>query len=324
MIEKRRLGQDGASVGALGLGCMGMSWAYAESSRDDQESAATIRHALDLGISLLDTADVYGVGHNEALVGSAVRGRRDEAVIATKCGLVVDDAATQAMHRDGSPGHVREAVRASLTRLGVEAIDLYYLHRVDDHVPLEETWGAMAELVGQGLVRYLGLSEVSVAQAAAAHAIHPVRAVQSELSLWTRDPLGDGGETSIVAWCARNGAAFVPFAPLGRGFLTAGIDAATSFEPTDFRSRLPRFTAGARAANAAIVDVIKNVARSRDASAAQVALAWVLAQGDHVIPIPGTRRRDHLDADVAALALKLTPQELALLDGVPAATGSRY
>lgn len=324
MIEKRRLGPDDLSVGALGLGCMGMSWAYAGSGRDDQESVATIRHGLDLGVSLLDTADVYGMGHNEALVGRAIRSRRNEAVIATKCGLVVDDAATQAMHRDGSPGHVREAVRASLGRLGVETIDLYYLHRVDEHVPLEETWGAMAELVSQGLVRRLGLSEVSVAQAAAAHAIHPVSAVQSELSLWTRDPLGDGGQDGIVAWCARNGAAFVPFAPLGRGFLTAGIDAATAFEPTDFRSRLPRFTARAMAMNAAIVEVIQEVARARDASAAQVSLAWVLAQGDHVIPIPGTRQRGHLDANAAALGLKLTPQELSLLDGAPAAAGSRY
>lgn len=324
MTANRRLGAGGPSVGALGLGCMGMSWAYAESQRDDQESAATIRHALDLGVTLLDTADVYGMGHNETLVGRAVRGRRQEAVIATKCGLVVSDPVTKTMHREGSPAHVHQAARASLDRLGTSVIDLYYLHRVDERVPIEETWGAMAELVTQGLVRRIGLSEVTVAQAATAHAIHPVSAVQSEFSLWTRDPSGGSDAGDIVGWCARAGAAFVPFSPLGRGFLTAEIDAGTPFEDTDLRSRLPRFTVPARAANAAIVDVAQGIARAHHVTAAQVALAWVLAQGEHVIPIPGTRQRRHLDANVAAVGLALSEDELSLLDKVPAATGSRY
>jgi aryl-alcohol dehydrogenase-like predicted oxidoreductase len=321
VLEQRRLGAGGGpEVGALGLGCMGMSWAYDQSTRDDEESVATIHRALDLGVTLLDTADVYGAGRNESLVGTALAGRRKEAVVATKCGLVVDDAPTQAMHRDGSPKHVAEAARASLTRLGIDVIDLYYLHRVDEAVPLEETWGAMATLVTEGLVRRLGLSEVTIEQAAAAHVLHPVSAVQSELSLWTRDPL-DGG---VLAWCRDNGAAFVPFSPLGRGFLSAQVDASTTFEPTDFRSRLPRFTADALAANAAIVDIVRAVAAAHEATPAQVSLAWVLAQGDHVIPIPGTRRRTHLETNVAAAGLELTADELARLDTLPAPAGSRY
>lgn len=319
-IGKRRLGTDGLEVGALGLGCMGMSWAYAPSGRDDSESEDTIRRALDLGVTLLDTADVYGVGANEELVGRAVRGRRAEVVIATKCGLVVDDAAIQAMHRDGRPEHVSTAVRASLARLGTDVIDLYYLHRVDEKVPLEETWGAMAGLIAEGLVRRIGLSEVSVSQAAAAHAIYPVAAIQSELSLWTRDPLDDG----IVAWCRDNGATFVPFSPLGRGFLSAQIDAGTTLEAEDFRSRLPRFTAQARAANAGIADAVRKVAEAHRATPAQVSLAWALSQGDHVIPIPGTRRRAHLEANVAAVDLRLSPGELARLAALPAPTGNRY
>lgn len=324
MIGNRALGENGPDVGALGLGCMGMSWAYAESQRDDQESVSTIRRALDLGVTLLDTADVYGIGHNEELVGQAVRNCREEAVIATKCGLVVNDPVAKTMVRDGSPKHVHQAVRASLDRLGISVIDLYYLHRVDEQVPIEETWGAMAELVSQGLVRRIGLSEVTVAQAAAAHAIHPVSAIQSEFSLWTRDPLGASDADDIVKWCARSGAAFVPFSPLGRGFLTGEIDAGTRFEDADFRSRLPRFTVSARIANATIIEVVQSIARTHHATAAQIALAWVLAQGDHVIPIPGTRRRAHLDDNVQAVSLSLSDEELSLLNNVPTAEGSRY
>jgi aryl-alcohol dehydrogenase-like predicted oxidoreductase len=299
---------------------MGMSWAYARSGRDDEESVATLHRALDLGVTLLDTADVYGVGENESLIAKVLRARRDETVIATKCGLVVDDVDTQAMHRDGRPEHVHEAARASLARLGVDVIDLYYLHRVDENVPLEQTWGAMAELVADGLVRRIGLSEVTVEQASLAQAIHPVAAIQSELSLWTRDPIDSG----LVDWCAAHGTAFVPFSPLGRGFLSASIDETTSLEATDFRSRLPRFTSAARQANAAIVDVIRGIADERGATAAQVSLAWVLALGEHVIPIPGTRRRTHLEANVAAADLRLTGDELARLDALPSATGGRY
>jgi aryl-alcohol dehydrogenase-like predicted oxidoreductase len=307
-------------VGALGLGCMGMSWAYAAASRDDQESIATIHRAFDLGVRLLDTADVYGAGHNEELVGRAVAGRGDEIVLATKCGLVVDDVTTLAMHRDGSPEHIRAALRASLSRLGREVIDLYYLHRVDDAVPLEESWGAMAELVAEGLVRHIGLSEVSVEQAAAAQAIHPVAAIQSEMSLWTRDAVASG----VSDWCREHGAALVAFSPIGRGFLSAEIDASTAFEPGDFRANNPRFTVEARATNAAIVDVVRRIAAAHDVTPAQVSLAWLLAQGNHIVPIPGTRRTSHLQANLAAADLALTAAELAELDALPAAAGNRY
>jgi aryl-alcohol dehydrogenase-like predicted oxidoreductase len=307
-------------VGALGLGCMGMSWAYGAASRDDQESIATIHRALDLGVRLLDTADVYGAGHNEELVGRAVAGRGDEIVLATKCGLVVDDVTTLAMHRDGSPEHIRAALRASLSRLGREVIDLYYLHRVDDVVPLAESWGAMAGLVAEGLVRHIGLSEVSVEQAAAAQAIHPVAAVQSEMSLWTRDAVASG----VSDWCREHGAALVAFSPIGRGFLSAEIDASTAFEPGDFRANNPRFTVEARTTNAAIIDVVRRIAAAHDVAPAQVSLAWLLAQGNHIVPIPGTRRASHLQANLAAADLALTAAELAELDALPAAAGSRY
>jgi len=323
-MRKRTLGEGGAHVGAIGLGCMGMSWAYAESSRDDDESIATIHEAIDLGVNFLDMADVYGAGHNESLVGRAVAGRRDQVIVATKCGLVVDDLDTKSVHRDGSPDHIRVAVRASLYRLGVDAIDLYYLHRVDERVPLAESWGALSELVTAGLVRRIGLSEVSVEQAAEAHAIHPVTAVQSELSLWSRDPLGRDESDDVVAWCRRSGAAFVPFSPLGRGFLTGAVDASTTFEPSDFRTRLPRFTTAARVANQSIVDLVREVAARHETTPAQIALAWVLAQGEHVIPIPGTRRQQHLRANLKAAEIVLTDDELARLDDAPLAVGTRY
>jgi len=350
-MNSRTLGAAGPKVGAIGLGCMGMSWAYQESERDDETSVEVIREALDRGVTLLDTADIYGDGHNEELVGRAVTGRRDEVVLATKLGLVVDDLATNAIHRDGSPAHVRHAVEASLRRLGTDVIDLYYLHRVDPAVPLAETWSAMADLVAEGKVRQLGLSEVMVAEAAEAHAIHPVAAVQSELSLWTRDPLGappaapaepvepadpegTAGPTpgaavgsaaggDVVGWCAANGAAFVPFAPLGRGFLTGTIGSA-EFEDGDLRSVLPRFAADALAANQRIVDAVRAVAARHDATPAQVAIAWTLAQGDHIIPIPGTKRSRYLRENVAAADLRLTSADLADLDQVPVPVGTRY
>ncbi|PRX90911.1 aldo/keto reductase [Allonocardiopsis opalescens] len=330
-------------VGAVGLGCMGMSWAYTESERDDARSVELIRAALDQGVDFLDTSDVYGAGHNETLVGRALAGRRDDAFLATKVGLVVDDLRTKAMRRDGSPAHVRAAIEASLRRLGTETVDLYYLHRVDPAVPLEESWGAMAELVREGKVRHLGLSEVSVGEAERAHRVHPVAAVQSELSLWTRDALGASGAAAdarfdspgsvggglepsgdVVGWCAANGAAFVPFSPLGRGFLTGAITASTEFESSDFRSANPRFTAEARAANQRIVDVLRAVADSHAATPAQVALAWVLSRGEHVIPIPGTKRERYLRENAAAAELELTKEDLARLDEAPAATGTRY
>ena len=323
-MRTRALGQGGPAVGAIGLGCMGMSWAYAESSRDDDESIGSIHAAIDLGVTLIDTADVYGDGHNESLVGRALRGRRDQVTLATKCGLVVEDLQAKTMRRQGSPEHIQAAARASLARLGTDVIDLYYLHRVDEAVPLAESWGAMTELVAAGLVRQIGLSEVTVVQAAQAQKIHPVAAVQSELSLWSRDALGTSEADDVVTWCRVNGAAFVPFSPLGRGFLTGAISATTTFEASDFRSTLPRFTAGARDANLKIVELVREIAAGHDASPGQVALAWVLARGEHVIPIPGTRRQDHLRANLAAAAVILTGDELARLDDAPAPVGTRY
>lgn len=322
-LPRRALGTDGPQVGAIGLGCMGMSWGYAEGTRDDGESAAVLPAALDSGVTLVDTAAVYGDGHNEELVGRGLAGRRDDAVLATKGGMVVDDLATRAMHRDGSPAALRAGVEASLRRLGTDVVDLYYLHRVDDAVPLAESWGALGELVAQGHLRALGLSEVTAEQAAVAHAVHPVAAVQSELSLWTRDAQGAGGGDDVVAWCLAHGAAFVPFAPLGRGFLSGTITA-PAFEDGDFRSSSPRFAPSALAANLRIVEVVRAVAARHGATPAQVSLAWVLAQGPHVVPIPGTRRRTHLAENVAAAQLRLTEQDLAELAAVPVAVGTRY
>ena len=318
-------------VGAVGLGCMGMSWAYGESERDDRESVALIREAVDLGVTFLDTSDVYGAGHNEQLVGRALDGVRDRAVLGSKVGLVVDPT-SGAMVRDGSPGHVREAIEASLRRLGTDVIDLYYLHRVDPEVPLTETWGVMSELVEEGKARHLGLSEVSVAQAEEAHDVHPVAAIQSELSLWTRDPLGSTssdagangtGPGDVVGWCAANDASFVPFSPLGRGFLTGAMTEA-SFEDTDFRAYLPRFQAGVLEQNLRIVDVVRTVAERHGATPAQVAIAWTLAQGEHIIPIPGTKKRKYLHENTVAAGVDLTETDLAELDAVPPPVGTRY
>lgn len=323
-MQVRKLGGSGLEVGAVGLGCMGMSWLYQQSMRDDDSAAGVIREALDLGATLVDTADIYGAGHNESLVGRAIRGRRDEVVVATKCGIVVDDPVTLAAHRDGSPAYVRAAVEASLRRLDVDVIDLYYLHRVDPAVPLADTWGTMAELVAEGKVRHLGLSEVTAAQADLAHRVHPVTAIQSELSLWTRDPLGESSEVGdVVGWCADFGVSFVPFAPLGRGFLTGSMHSA-NFEDTDFRAGNPRFQRAALAANQRIVDIVRQVAERRGATPAQVAIAWVLKQGERVIPIPGTRNPRYLRENVAAASLILGDDDMAELDAVPAAVGSRY
>ncbi|WP_030171712.1 aldo/keto reductase [Spirillospora albida] len=316
----------GRPVGAVGLGCMGMSWAYGESERDDDASVALIREALDLGVTFIDTAQVYGNGHNETLVGRALAGRRDEAVVATKTGLVLADAAAWRIDRKATPELVRTSAEESLRRLGTDVIDLYYLHRVDPAVPLADSWGAMADLVAEGKVRRLGLSEVSVAEAAEAHAIHPVAAIQSELSLWTRDAQGVPGGVlesgDVVGWCAAHGAAFVPFSPLGRGFLTGKVTG--DFEDTDYRGGNPRFQEDALKANRRIVEVAEAVAARHGATPAQVAIAWTLAQGDHVIPIPGTKKSRYLRENADAASLVLTEQDLAALDAVPAAVGNRY
>ncbi len=318
-IPQRTLGAGGPAVGAVGLGCMGMTWAYDPDDRDEAESIATIHRAIELGVTLLDTADMYGPFTNEQLVGRAISSRRDEVVLATKGGLVVESADPIEMRRDGRPEHMAAAIDASLARLGTDHVDLYQLHRVDPDVPLEETWGAMAEAVAAGKARAIGLSEVGVDELDRAHAIHPVAAVQSELSLWTRDPLD-----AVLPWCARHGAAFIPFSPLGRGFLTGRLDGRATFASGDFRSGLPRFTAAARAANEAIVDRVRAVAARLDAQPSQVALAWVLAQGEHVVPIPGTRRRRWLEENARAAHLTLGAGDLAELDALPAPEGARY
>lgn len=329
----RELGAAGPRVAPIGLGCMGMSWIYAESGRDDAESVRVIREALDSGVGLLDTAALYGDGHNERLVGRAVAGRRDGVVVATKGGLVVDDLATKSIHRDGRPEALRRHVEGSLERLGVERIDLYYLHRVDPDVPLEESWGALAELVAEGKLARIGLSEVTATQAAAAHAVHPVAAIQSELSVWTRDPLGGeapgdvgaGAEAggSLLAWTLANGVAFVPFAPLGRGYLT-GTLAPGMFESGDIRSVNPRFTAEAFERNRAIGEEIARIAEAHGATSAQVSLAWLLGLADNVIPIPGTRSGKHLAENLEAASLRLSDAERERLDRLPQAYGSRY
>jgi aryl-alcohol dehydrogenase-like predicted oxidoreductase len=305
----------GRSVGAVGLGCMGMSWAYGAAERDDAQSRAVLQRALDLGVTLIDTADVYGPFTNEELVGSGLGGRRDEAFLATKCGLVVG---ADGIERDGRPEHVRAAIDASLQRLGTDRVDLWQLHRVDQDVPVEETWGAMAEAVAAGKALALGMSEVGLAELERAHAVHPVASVQSELSLWTRDPLAE-----VLPWCEANGAAFLPFSPLGRGFLTGTVTSG-SFDSSDFRARNPRFTDEAMAANASLVDAVRAVADRLGATPGQVAIAWVLAQGEAVVPIPGTKKVHYLEENAAAADVVLGPDDLAELDALPAPVGARY
>jgi aryl-alcohol dehydrogenase-like predicted oxidoreductase len=298
---------------------MGFSWGYRDETVDEAAAIDVIHRALDLGVNHLDTADVYGPFTNERLVARALRGRRGGVLVATKHGLIVEDKATFRFGRDGSPEHVGAACDASLQRLGLEVLDLCYLHRIDPRTPVEETWSAMAGLVQAGKVRYLGISEASVGDLDRISKIHPVTAVQSELSLWTRDYLDN-----VVPWCAAHGASFVAFAPLGRGFLTGKLDAERRFDSSDFRSTLPRFRPEEIAQNQRIVESVRSVARARRATPAQIALAWVLAQGEHVLAIPGTQRRKYLEENVAAGEIELTAAELAELDAIPAAAGGRY
>jgi aryl-alcohol dehydrogenase-like predicted oxidoreductase len=319
-IERRRLWDGGPEVGAIGLGCMGMTWAYG-STGDEEDPRDVVGRALELGVNFLDTADAYGPYTNEEVVGRAIEGRRDEVVLATKGGNVarVDaDGSPMLPVPDGRPEYLREAIEGSLRRLGVDHVDLYYLHRPDPQVPVEESVGAIAEMVAQGKALALGVSEFSVDQLERAQRVHPIKAVQSELSLWTRDHL-----EGSVAWCARNDAVFVAYAPLGRGFLTGRFRRA-EFAADDYRKRMPRFANGNLDANLAIVERVEHVAKRHAASAAQVALAWVLAQGRHVVAIPGTRRRQRLEENAAATRLRLTGEDLAELDAAPAAAGARY
>jgi aryl-alcohol dehydrogenase-like predicted oxidoreductase len=292
---------------------------------DEAESVATLHHALDLGVTLIDTADSYGDdGHNESLIGRALEGRRHEAVLASKTGWVkrAGPNGKETVGVDGRPGRIRSACEASLSRLQTEVINLYYLHRVDPDVPVEETVGAMAELVAAGKVRFLGLSEVSEATLRRAHAIHPITALQSEYSLWTREP-----EATVMPACRELGIAFVPFSPLGRGFLTGAVTGREGIAPGDWRANNPRFADENLARNQALLRPLGEVAQAHGKTPAQVALAWVLSRGENVIPIPGMKRRTHLDENVAAVDLELTPEELARMDAafpVGAAAGERY
>ncbi len=303
---QRRLGTQGLVVSAQGLGCMGMSEFYGP--RDDAESISTIHRALELGVSFLDTADMYGPFTNEVLVGQAIRDRRDRVVLATKFGNQ-RTADGGWIGINGKPEYVRQCCEASLRRMGVDHIDLYYQHRVDSTVPIEETVGAMAELVRDGLVRYLGLSEAAPATIRRAHAVHPISALQTEYSLWTRDP-----EEQILPTIRELGIGFVAYSPLGRGFLSGRIRAATDLAAEDFRRRNPRFQEGNLDRNLTILDPILQVASARGASPAQIALAWVMAKGEDIVPIPGTKRRTYLEENIAAADLSLTPEEVASLD----------
>jgi aryl-alcohol dehydrogenase-like predicted oxidoreductase len=326
-VGTRTLGSS-LTVSALGLGCMGMSQMYGAADR--AESLATIARALDLGVTFLDTSDVYGDGHNEELVGEAIAARRDEVQLATKFSLKRRPGAEGArggMDIDGRPENVRACAEASLRRLRVDVIDLYYQHRVDPRVPIEDTVGAMAELVQQGKVRFLGLSEASAASLRRAAAVHPIAALQSEWSLWTRDLEVPGPDGSVLEVARELGIGIVPFSPLGRGFLTGAITSPDDFGPDDWRRGHPRFTGEAFAANLRLVDAVRELAAAKGATPGQLALAWVLAQGEDVVPIPGTKRVAYLEENAGAAAVALTADDLARLDAIAppgAAQGSRY
>jgi len=319
-MEKRALGRQGLKVSALGLGCMGMSEFYG--AGDEAESIATIHRALDLGLDFLDTADVYGPHLNEELVGRAIKGKRDRVVLATKFGIVRDPANKMLRGINGKPDYVRAACDASLKRLGVDTIDLYYQHRVDPQTPIEDTVGAMAELVRAGKVRYLGLSEAGSATLRRAMAVHPISALQSEYSLWTRDP-----EDGVLATCRELGIGFVPYSPLGRGFLTGEIRRFEDLAEDDYRRFSPRFQGENFQKNLDLVARVQALAEAKGCSAAQLALAWVLAQGRDVAPIPGTKRRKYLEENLGALEVQLSADDLRHIDEVApagAAAGPRY
>jgi aryl-alcohol dehydrogenase-like predicted oxidoreductase len=318
-MQQRQLGNSGLVVSAIGLGCMGMSQSYGVP--DDDESIRTIHRALDIGVTFLDTAAIYGNGRNEELVGRAIRGRRGEVVLATKCGIVPDPA-TKEIVADGSPEHIRTSCDESLKRLGVDVIDLFYLHRIDARTPIEESVGAMRDLVQAGKVRFIGLSEAAPSTLRRAQKVHPIAALQSEYSLWAREV-----EAEVLPTCRELGIGVVPFSPIGRGFLAGTVTSTEALPANDMRHRMPRFQAENLQRNLALVEQVEDIAAVKQCTAAQIALAWLLAKGDDIVPIPGTKRRSYLEQNAAAADITLNASEIAILDerfapGV--ASGERY
>ena len=321
-MQTRQLGINGPLVSAIGLGCMGMTDFYTTGS-DTTEAIATLHRALELGVNFLDTADIYGPHTNEQLIGKALAGKRDHVFLASKFGIVRDPANPALRGVNGRPEYIHNAINGTLQRLGVDTLDLYYQHRIDPDVAVEETVGAMAELVQQGKVRYLGLSEASAATLERAHKVHPISALQSEYSLWSRDQEDNG----CLAACQRLGIAFVPYSPLGRGFLTGALKSPDDFAADDYRRFSPRFQGENFARNLQLVKQVQALASDKGVTAGQLALAWVLAQGDAIIPIPGTKQRKYLEENVAAVSIHLSPAELAALDAIfpaDATAGLRY
>lgn len=320
-MQQRQLGPNGPTVSALGLGCMGMSDFYS-TAQDEKEAIATLHRALELGVTLLDTADMYGPHTNEQLVGQAIKGKRQQVFLATKFGILRDPTDPAARGVSSRPEYIRRSVEGSLKRLGIDEIDLYYQHRVDPQVPIEDVVGTMADLIREGKIRHIGLSEASVTTLERAHKVHPITALQTEYSLWTRD-----AEQGVLAACERLGIGFVPYSPLGRGFLTGAIQRPEDLDADDFRRSNPRFQGDNFARNLALVAKVTELAKQKGVAPSQLALAWVLAQGEHIVPIPGTKRRRYLEENIAAAELTLSQAELAAIEAVfpaEAVAGNRY
>lgn len=322
-MHTRQLGTNGPRVSAIGLGCMGMTDFYTSASDTSKEAIATVHRAIELGVNLFDTADMYGPYTNEELLGQALQGKRDQVLIASKFGFVRDPHNPAARAVNGRPEYIRKAIDATLQRLKIDTLDLYYQHRIDPQVAIEESVGAMAELVTAGKVRYLGLSEASASTLERAHKVHPITALQSEYSLWSREP----EENGVLDTCRRLGIAFVPYSPLGRGFLTGTLKSPDDFAADDYRRTSPRFQGENFAKNLLLVEQVQRLAAEKGVTAGQLALAWVLAQGDYIVPIPGTKQRKYLEQNVAAVAITLSPAELQTLKELfplQAVAGARY